>query len=158
MLTYGGKHSKRVLIALLTDVKWLHFCLCLQQNLIKCSEKFLFLKKEANILPPCSSWINWKFPWFPWKSSVTMFLETFVLSTCAKAATGGVLLKAVIKNFAIFTGKNLCWSLFLMKLQTCKIWILRNFSIAVLRVLFDFGFKKIIQQMTSVFTLVLRPL
>ena len=25
--------------------------------------------------------------------------------------------KSVFKNFAIFTGKNLCWSLFLIKLQ-----------------------------------------
>ena len=35
-----------------------------------------------------------------------------------EAATGGVLLqKAVLKSFAIFTGKQLCWSLFLIKLQ-----------------------------------------
>ena len=32
-----------------------------------------------------------------------------------EAATGGVL-----KNFIIFTGKHLCWSLFLIKLQACK--------------------------------------
>ena len=32
-----------------------------------------------------------------------------------EAATGGVL-----KNFVIFTGKHLCWSLFLIKLQACK--------------------------------------
>ena len=32
-----------------------------------------------------------------------------------EAATGGVL-----KNFVIFTGKQLCWSLFLIKLQACK--------------------------------------
>ena len=25
----------------------------------------------------------------------------------------------VLRNFAIFTGKHLCWSLFLIKLQTC---------------------------------------
>ena len=35
-----------------------------------------------------------------------------------EAATGVVLLKAVLKYFAIFTGKHLCWSLFLLKLQT----------------------------------------
>ena len=28
--------------------------------------------------------------------------------------------KAVLKNFAIFTGKYLCWSLFLIKLQACN--------------------------------------
>ena len=26
----------------------------------------------------------------------------------------------VLKNFAIFTGKHLCWSSFLIKLQACK--------------------------------------
>ena len=26
----------------------------------------------------------------------------------------------VLKNFVIFTGKHLCWSLFLIKLQACK--------------------------------------
>ena len=48
---------------------------------------------------------------------------------------------SVLKNFAIFTGKHLCWSLFLRKLQVLKppnllegdsntgvfLWILRNF-------------------------------
>ena len=28
--------------------------------------------------------------------------------------------KYALKNFAIFTGKHLCWSLFLLKLQACK--------------------------------------
>ena len=32
-----------------------------------------------------------------------------------EAATGGVL-----KNFVIFTGKHLCWSLSFIKLQACK--------------------------------------
>ena len=27
---------------------------------------------------------------------------------------------SVLKNFVIFTGKHLCWSLFLIKLQVCK--------------------------------------
>ena len=53
-----------------------------------------------------------------------------------EAAPGGVL-----KNFVIFTGKHLCWSLFLIKLQALRpaalltrdsntgvfLWILRNF-------------------------------
>ena len=48
---------------------------------------------------------------------------------------------SVIKNFAIFTGKRLCWSLFLIKLQAFRsatlirkdsntdvfLWILQNF-------------------------------
>ena len=37
-----------------------------------------------------------------------------------EAAIGGALSKAVLKNFAIFTGKQLCWSHFLVKLQTEK--------------------------------------
>ena len=32
-----------------------------------------------------------------------------------ESVTGGVL-----KNFVIFTGKHLCWGLFLIKLQACK--------------------------------------
>ena len=37
---------------------------------------------------------------------------------CLEAATGGVFYKkAALKNLAIFTGKQLCWSLFLIKLQ-----------------------------------------
>ena len=28
--------------------------------------------------------------------------------------------KAVLKNFLIFTGKHLCWNLFLIKLQTLR--------------------------------------
>ena len=31
-----------------------------------------------------------------------------------EVATGGVLKKAVLKNFAIFSGKQLCWGLFLI--------------------------------------------
>ena len=50
--------------------------------------------------------------------------------------------KGVLKNFAIYTGKDLCWSLFLIKLQAFRpaillkwdpkavvfMWILRNFE------------------------------
>ena len=38
-----------------------------------------------------------------------------------EANTRGVLQKAVLENFAIFTGKQLCWSLFLIKLQAFKL-------------------------------------
>ena len=41
-----------------------------------------------------------------------------------EAATRGVIEKVVIKNFAIFTGKHLCWSLFLketlIKVFSCE--------------------------------------
>ena len=36
-------------------------------------------------------------------------------------ATGGVYKKAVYRNFAIFTGKLLCWSLFLIKLKAFRL-------------------------------------
>ena len=52
-----------------------------------------------------------------------------------KAATEGVLKKkAVLKNFAIFTGKHLCWSLFfnffkkvLKRDSNTDVFLLRNF-------------------------------
>ena len=53
-----------------------------------------------------------------------------------KAATGGVLKKTVLKNFALFTGKHLCWSIFLIRPATLLkrgtstgvfLWIFRNF-------------------------------
>ena len=41
-----------------------------------------------------------------------------------EAAIGGFYKKAVLKNFAIFTGKHLCWILFLIKLQVFRTAIL----------------------------------
>ena len=57
-----------------------------------------------------------------------------------KAATGVLKTKIVLKNFAIFTGKHLCWSVFLIKNFKANLlkrnsntiaflWILRNFTI-----------------------------
>ena len=37
-----------------------------------------------------------------------------------EAATGSVLKIGVRKNFANFTGKHLCWSLFLINLQALR--------------------------------------
>ena len=36
-----------------------------------------------------------------------------------KQSPGGVLQKGVLKNFAIFTGKHLCQSLFFKKVDFC---------------------------------------
>ena len=45
----------------------------------------------------------------------------FFISKKTKAATGDILWKKhFLKNLANFTGKHLCWSLFLMKLQVFK--------------------------------------
>ena len=43
--------------------------------------------------------------------------KTYLIS---EAATGGILQKTVLKHFIIFTGKHLCQSLFLRKLQASK--------------------------------------
>ena len=45
--------------------------------------------------------------------------------------------KAFLKNFAIFTGKHLCWSLFLMKLQVFRLVTLfkRDSNIGVCEIL-----------------------
>ena len=41
-----------------------------------------------------------------------------VMKSNLEAATKGFFIKkAALKHFAIFTGKNLCWSFFLIKLQ-----------------------------------------
>ena len=48
-------------------------------------------------------------------SLVLSFLLSFKFT---EAATGGFYKKAVLKNFAIFTGKHLCWIVFfLIKVQ-----------------------------------------
>ena len=46
------------------------------------------------------------------------FSTSFDIPT--EAATGGVLKKDIPKPFTIFTGKHLCWSLFLIKLQVFR--------------------------------------
>ena len=49
--------------------------------------------------------------------------EIKVLMEYTEAATGGVLYKkAVLKNFAKFTGKRLCQSLFLNKVAGLSLW------------------------------------
>ena len=48
---------------------------------------------------------------FPFVSMVSSILQH------SEAATG---VKAIVTNFAIFTGKRLCWSPFLMKLQVFR--------------------------------------
>ena len=49
----------------------------------------------------------------------------FALSIMVEAATRGVLYKkAALKTFTIFTGKNLCWGLLLIKLKALRYAIL----------------------------------
>ena len=71
-------------------------------------------------------------------------IPCYVICSCRKTFQQpliDVLQKGVLKHFAIFTGKNLCWSLFLIKFQDWSLhfysrrhsnagvflWILRNF-------------------------------
>ena len=49
---------------------------------------------------------------FPRLKSISSIEDTYL-----EAATGGSIKKAVLKNFAIFTRKQLCWSFSLTKLQ-----------------------------------------
>ena len=60
--------------------------------------------------------------WWTWKVPVTFSVtaQSFFarMSSSKEAATIGVLLKkGVFKDLVNFTGKHLCWSLFLIKLQ-----------------------------------------
>ena len=54
--------------------------------------------------------------------NISIFLNTFslcVIQVIQVKSTRGVLLeKSVLKHFAIFTGKHMRWSIFLIKLQT----------------------------------------
>ena len=62
------------------------------------------------------------------RSSVMLFYENGTVSSCDRI-TGSIIRSkqsqmffriGVFKNFVIFTGKHLCWSLFLIKLQTFR--------------------------------------
>ena len=47
--------------------------------------------------------------------------------THTEAATKFFMEKAVLKNFAVFTGKHLCWSLFFNKVASLKTFIKKRF-------------------------------
>ena len=54
---------------------------------------------------------------------------TVIASRVAEEATGGVLSKRCLKNFTKFTGKHLCWSLFLNKVAgSCWLLLASGFS------------------------------
>ena len=59
------------------------------------------------------------------KTIVQWYWECSSLSnfSCAEAGVNGWVLyeKAVLKDFAKFMSKQLCWSLFLIKLQACNL-------------------------------------
>ena len=57
---------------------------------------------------------------FLWVTRRAKLLFLTIIRAISEAATGGVLQRAGLKNFAIFTGKHLCWSLFLIKLNIPK--------------------------------------
>ena len=77
---------------------------------------------------------GWLWKRLSWKK----VLINHFLKSLQKQACTDVLQNRFFRNFPIFTGKHLCWSLFLIKLQayfnTCVfLWILRNFLIVNLR-------------------------
>ena len=47
------------------------------------------------------------------------------LNCPSESATGGIYKKTVLKNFAKFTGKHLCWSFFFNKFDNC---LIRSYS------------------------------
>ena len=50
-----------------------------------------------------------------------LFLEIYSIDSCNQKQLPGLFHeKAVLKTFAIFTGKQLCWSLFLINLQALR--------------------------------------
>ena len=53
-------------------------------------------------------------------TDIPRFLEAFIKRVKSSYRRCSVK-KAVLKNFSIFTGKQLCWSLFLMKLQAWRL-------------------------------------
>ena len=74
-----------------------------------------------------------------WQIYVVLFLNWFSENLCCcwffylliifreKQFLADVLQKRFLKNFENFTGKHLCWSLFLIKLQVCESYeILKN--------------------------------
>ena len=68
---------------------------------------WFFQSKDLNNYPP----------WFLWLIDLKFFLpHGFFRSSHRRCPTK----KATLKNFAIFTGKLLCWSLFLITLQALR--------------------------------------
>ena len=63
-------------------------------------------------------------------SIVPVYVNAFLYS--AEAAIGGVYKKGVLKNFAKFTGKHQCWSLFINKLHCQGFFIKRETPTQVL--------------------------
>ena len=55
------------------------------------------------------------------------FCHTFfiILTACTKSRLQMFIKILVLKNFVIFTGKSMCWSLFLIKLQAFRVYIKR---------------------------------
>ena len=88
--------------------------------------------------------INWGFYYESFRNFSDLFSNLLVSSVwsrnvavrCNKIQKSRLQMSfkiGVLKNFAKFTGKHLCWSLFLINLQACKqaagdfLWILQNF-------------------------------
>ena len=74
------------------------------------------IKKQVSL---CSLDLDWFF-WFVFEkvsSSLPMLLVMLVVAKRSNSRSQMFFKTVVLKNFAIFTGKNLRWSLFLIKFQ-----------------------------------------
>ena len=85
-------------------------CFCLWSIARRCSQKSLRLERSLKIATKSSIW------WFSWA-------QLFFICVVQEAANRGVSIKSyILKIFALFTGKQLCWSLFnkIAGLKTCN--------------------------------------
>ena len=108
------------------------------------SEKFWFSKSKQRVLhtdlyKKFNLWITWKIGYFKLETFKKLFWKIVSLKTsCSEKSVKYRSRRSqmffeitVLKKFAIFTGKHLCWSLFLIKQQSWRLkgvflWILRN--------------------------------
>ena len=111
-----------------------------RQNLWSLPVKEIILRNVASFYP--ANLIKTEFLYSFFSKILSRFYRKPFSGAAEEAATRVVLeKKAVIKNFALFTGKHLRWSLFLFKLQAFRtatllkgdsnkglfLWILQNF-------------------------------
>ena len=140
MATSDKKWQRMVQRVTTNDNEW-------QRVTISANFSFFQVREESTTKHPKENSLNleenlWRRPnelraeTIPWEKILT------VKSRNGRNSCSQILMKiSVIKNFAVFTGKHLCWSLFLWKLQVLKrasplkgnsntgvfLWILQNF-------------------------------
>ena len=129
------------------DSEWYNEWQWIQRVTISANFSFFQIRKEPTTNHPKENSLNLEEDL--WRRPIELRAETStqeeILTVRTRNCRSGysqIFIKiSVLKNFAIFTGKHLCWSLFLRKLQVLKpgsllkgdsntgvfLWILRNF-------------------------------